>query len=68
MVWVVGIIKFISAIVAIFTTGLFVLSCISSIINPQIIVDNGAVKEKNQNSRFIFLLITSIMWGIVIAL
>jgi hypothetical protein len=65
---IVGIIKFISSVIAVFSTGLFTLSCISSIINPQLVVEGDIVKEKNQNSRLIFLLITAIAWGIVIAL
>lgn len=67
MVW--AILTLICAFIAIITTGLFILSCVSSIINPQISVDkNGTIREKNSNSRLIFLLITAITWAIVIAL
>ena len=68
MIWVVGILKFISAFIGITTTGLFMMSCISSIINPQWIVEGDTVKEKNQNSRYMLLLITAIAWALVIAL
>ena len=69
MAWIIGIITFFCAFLGAITLGLFILSCISSIINPQITVDeNGQVREKNNNSRLIFLLVTSIMWAIVIAL
>ena len=69
MVWVIGIITFICAFLGATTLGWFILSCISSIINPQLSVDkDGQVREKNNNSRLMFLLITSIMWALVIAL
>ena len=69
MVWVIGIITFICTFLGATTLGLFILSCISSIINPQLSVDkDGQVREKNNNSRLMFLLITSIMWALVIAL
>lgn len=69
MVWVIGIITFICTFLGAVTLGLFILSCISSIINPQLSVDkDGQVREKNNNSRLMFLLITSIMWALVIAL
>lgn len=68
MIWLVGILKFISAFIGITTTGLFIMSCISSIINPQLIVEGDTVKEKNQNSRYMLLLITAVAWALVIAL
>jgi hypothetical protein len=69
MAWVLGIITFICAFIAISTTGLFILTCISSVINPQITVDDkGEVREKNYNARIMFLLISAISWAIVIAL
>ena len=69
MTWLIGIITFVCAFFGAITIGLFILSCISSIINPQITVDeNEQVREKNNNSRLIFLLVASIMWAIVIAL
>ena len=68
MSWVIGIIEFICAFFGIFFTGLFVISCISSVINPQIRVVDGEITDKNQNSRLYFLLFTAIAWAIVIAL
>jgi hypothetical protein len=69
MAWVLGIITFICAFIAISSTGLFILLCISSIINPQITVDEkGEVREKNNNARIMYLLISAIAWAIVIAL
>lgn len=69
MAWVLGIITFICAFIAISSTGLFVLLCLSSIINPQITVDEkGEVREKNNNARIMYLLISAIAWAIVIAL
>lgn len=69
MTWFIGIITFLCAFIGAVTLGLFILSCISSVINPQIVVDEqGQVREKNYNSRLMFLFITSIMWAIVIAL
>lgn len=68
MVWIVGILKFISAFIGISTTGIFIMSCISSVVNPQLIVEGDTVREKNQNSRYMFLLITAVAWALVIAL
>jgi hypothetical protein len=69
MTWVLGIITFICAFIAISSTGLFILLCISSIINPQITVDEkGEVREKNNNARIMYLLISAFAWAIVIAL
>jgi hypothetical protein len=69
MAWVLGIITFICAFIALSTTGLFLLICVSSIINPQIVVDdNGNVREKNYNARIMYLLIASVAWALVIAL
>lgn len=69
MVWIIGIIVFLCAFIAIVSTGLLIMSCISSIINPQLSVNkDGIVEEKHNNSRLMFLLITAIAWAIVIAL
>lgn len=69
MAWLIGIITFLCAFIGAVTLGLFILSCISSVINPQIVVDEqGQVREKNYNSRLVFLFTTSFMWAIVIAL
>ena len=68
MVLVWGILSFIFAFIAIFCTGLFILSCISAVINPQMVVENGVVVDKNRNSRYILLIILAIAWAIVIAI
>ena len=67
MTWILAILSFICSFVAIMSTGLFILSCISAIINPQITVENGAIIDKNRNSRYMFLIISAIAWGLVIA-
>lgn len=63
-----GILKFLFSAVGLFLTWVLILNIISSIVNPQIIVENGVPSEKNNNARFIFALIISICWAIVIAL
>lgn len=68
MVWVLGILKFIFSVIGLFTSGLFVTSCISSVINPQIKYEDGQLRDRTANSRYMFLLITSLAWGLVIAL
>ena len=68
MTWLIGIITFICSVVGFFTTGVFILSCVASVINPQIKFEDGEVVDRYQNSRLIYLMIASIAWGIVIAL
>ena len=68
MAWFIGILTFICSFIAIVSMGLFILSCISGIINPQMTMVNGELRDKNENSRYMLLLITAIAWGIVIAL
>lgn len=68
MVWIIGIIKFIFAAVAVFTTCLLITNTISSIISPEIVEENGVVREKGVNARYIMVLIMSAAWAIVIAL
>lgn len=68
MAWFIGILTFICTFMAIVFMGLFILSCISGIINPQVSMVNGQLRDKNESSRYMFLLITAIAWGIVIAL
>jgi hypothetical protein len=68
MAWLVGILVFIFSVIAIFTTGIFVLMCISSIVNPQFKVEGEDVIEKNQNARLMYLIIAAIAWALVIAL
>ena len=68
MAWVIGILSFLCSFIAIVSMGLFILSCISGIINPQMTMVNGELRDKNENSRYMFLLLTAFAWGIVIAL
>jgi dipeptide/tripeptide permease len=68
MAWFIGILTFICTFMAIVFMGLFILSCISGVINPQVSMVNGQLRDKNESSRYMFLLITAIAWGIVIAL
>lgn len=68
MAWLVGILVFIFSVIAIFTTGIFVLMCISSVVNPQFKVEGEDVIEKNQNARLMYLIIAAIAWALVIAL
>ena len=68
MAWFIGILSFLCSFIAIVSMGLFILSCISGIINPQVTMVNGELRDKNENSRYMFLLLTAFAWGIVIAL
>lgn len=68
MVWVIGIIKFLCATIALFCTCAFILSCITSVINPNFKVEGDKVTDSNDNVRYILVLILSVAWGIVIAL
>lgn len=68
MVWVIGIIKFLCAAIALFCTCAFILSCITSVINPNFKVEDGKVKDGNDNVRYILVLILSVAWALVIVL
>lgn len=70
MIWVIGIIKFICAAVGIFCTCAFILTCISSIINPNFTVnaEGNKVSDKYDNVRYLLAIIMSVAFGIVIAL
>ena len=68
MDWFIGILTFICTFIAIVSMGLFILSCIRGIINPQVTMVDGQLRDKNESSRYMLLLITAIAWGIVIAL
>ena len=68
MAWFIGIVTFRCTFIAIVSMGLFILSCISGVINPQVTMVDGQLRDKNESSRYMFLLITAIAWGIVIAL
>lgn len=68
MAWFIGILTFLCSFIAIVSMGLFILSCIRGIINPQVTMVNGELRDKNESSRYMFLLLTAFAWGIVIAL
>lgn len=63
-----GILKFLFSAIAIFFTWVLILNIISSVINPQIVVENGVTIERNNNARFIFALIISLCWAIVLVI
>ena len=68
MAWFIGILTFLCSFIAIVSMGLFILSCICGIINPKVTMVNGELRDKNENSRYMFLLLAAFTWGIVIAL
>jgi hypothetical protein len=63
-----GIIKFIAAFFAAFTSLVLTIQIINGVVNPQIVVEDGKIIDKNNNSRLIYALIASIAWALVIAL
>ena len=66
MGFILGFLEFICSSIAIFLTWILIMNIISSVINPQIIVENGIAIEKNNNARFWFALIIAILWAVVI--
>ena len=62
---ILGILKFIFSGCAIFLTWVLI-NIISSVINPQIVIENDqpVEKRKNNNARFMFALIIAICWAI----
>lgn len=75
MIIFLGILKFIFGAIAIFSTGLFILSSINSIINPtfseiteKIEGQKDKEAEKYDKFRYVMLFIMSIAWGIIFAL
>lgn len=69
MAWLIGILKFIFSFIGIASTVLFVLACMTSIVNPQIkVTEEGKTEEKGTNTRYMLGLIMSIAWALVIAL
>lgn len=70
MIWLVGILKFLFGTIGVFCICAFVLSCISSIVNPNLDIDEegNKVGDKYDNVRYILAIIMSVAWGIVIAL
>ena len=70
MIWAIGIIKFLCSAVGIFCICAFILACISSIINPNFVVDENGnkVADKYDNLRYLLAIVMSVALGIVIAL
>ena len=69
MIWWVVLLKFVFGFVAVFFTSALVLSCIASIINPKINMnEKGEVEELGDKPRILFALIMSVAWAVVIAL
>jgi hypothetical protein len=65
----VGIIKFLACAIGVFFTCLFILSCISSIIDPKISVDSeGKSFEQGDKPRFFIAIIMAVSWGLVVVL
>ena len=67
-----GILNFIFGAIAVFSTCVFILSCINSIINPTFPDTTGgktdAVTEKYDKFRMVVVIVMSIAWGLVFAL
>ena len=68
MAWVIGILKFIAAAIAVFTTCVFIISCIQAIINPKPVTKDGKVVDANDEARGLFSIIMAISWALVITL
>jgi len=70
MIWIIGIIKFLCSAVGIFCACAFILSCITSIINPNFNVDENGnkVADKYDNVRYVLAIVMSVAFGIIIAL
>jgi len=65
MTFLLGLLKFVVVFVAIASSLLFLSSVISSIVNPQIILDeNGNATDKNRNFRIWMGIILSVFWSI----
>lgn len=67
---IITIIKFIFSAIGVFSTCLFLLSTVNSIINPtfQNEEEKNSSLEKYDNFRLVSAIVMSICWGIVIAL
>lgn len=63
---ILGLFKFIFSVLAIFFTWILIMNIVSSIINPQIVIEEGKVIEKNNNARIWFAIIVAISWAFVI--
>lgn len=65
MVFLLGLLKFVVVFIAIASSLLFLSSVISSIINPQIVLDeDGNAIDKNRNFRIWMGIILSVFWAI----
>lgn len=65
MVFLFGLLKFVVVFIAIASSLLFLSSVISSIINPQIVLDeDGNAIDKNRNFRIWMGIILSVFWAI----
>lgn len=73
MAFLIGFLNFVFGAIAVFSTCVFVLSCINSIINPTFTVvekDNKTETsgEKYDKLRMAMVIVMAISWGLVIAL
>lgn len=68
MVWILGTLKFLFAAGGLFFTWLLITNFISAVTNPDFEERDGKLIEKGANARSVLILITSICWGLVIAL
>ena len=68
MVWILGIMKFLFAAGGLFFTWLLITNLISAVTNPDFEERDGKLIEKGANARSALILITSVCWGLVIAL
>ena len=66
--FLIKLLEFIFSTVAIFFSWVLVMSIISSVINPQIIIEENKAIEKNNNARLIYSLIIAICWALVIVI
>lgn len=68
MVWILGTLKFLFAAGGLFFTWLLITNLISAVTNPDFEERDGKLIEKGANARSALILITSVCWGLVIAL
>jgi len=68
ILWVV-LLKFVFGFFAVLSTAALVLSCITSIVNPRINMnEKGEIEELGDKPRILFALVMSVAWAVVIAL
>ena len=69
MAWVIGILKFIFAVVGMLSMLFLFLNCLQAIVTPQLATEeDGEIHETGANFRYILAIITSVAWAIVICL